>query len=453
MGVLSVAAVAADDDLLPDCVQEARRVRAERRAEAALAFSGVERFHMSDFGKDAVTEFRQRILERNLPAIFDAGFTDRWVYRNTWGTEGIPAVIGDFGNRSVPVAVASTSTVDTSKAHQRSTMTLKNWWTRVNPGSLNEEALDLYVKDWHLFAEVPEECEKYAMPEPLGLDWMNDYLVNQLHHAHGEDQKDQHRSDYRFVYIGRAGTSTPLHHDVMGSYSWSANVFGRKLWLVVGPASASVAAEWEHSRTLLTRELISEIVINPSQFVSDRPQRWNLRNRSTKTGREDSRMDPLTVYTVLQEPGETIFIPSGWYHEVLNLTDCISVNHNWFCGTNLDQIMDLLHAEFLAAVDSLTDIRSLMATEVEFYQECTKLAGHAAGLSLNEFAAIVLHRWERLDRDNGDEGGDPGNEALRAAETEDCRLALAEMRAQPDTWGRAMNPEQWEQVLNIKGLS
>lgn len=36
-------------------------------------------------------------------------------------------------------------------------------------------------------------------------------------------------ADYRFVYLGPAGSWTPLHADVLRSYSWSANVAGRKL--------------------------------------------------------------------------------------------------------------------------------------------------------------------------------------------------------------------------------
>ncbi len=35
-------------------------------------------------------------------------------------------------------------------------------------------------------------------------------------------------SDYRFVYLGPQGSWTPLHSDVLRSYSWSANVAGKK---------------------------------------------------------------------------------------------------------------------------------------------------------------------------------------------------------------------------------
>lgn len=42
-------------------------------------------------------------------------------------------------------------------------------------------------------------------------------------------------SDFRFTYLGPAGTYTPLHRDVYSSYSWSANVVGRKLWWLFPP--------------------------------------------------------------------------------------------------------------------------------------------------------------------------------------------------------------------------
>jgi ribosomal protein L16 Arg81 hydroxylase len=36
-----------------------------------------------------------------------------------------------------------------------------------------------------------------------------------------------------------------------------------------------------------------------------------------------------------QLPGEVIFVPSGWWHQVVNLDDALSVNHNWINGANI----------------------------------------------------------------------------------------------------------------------
>ena len=43
-------------------------------------------------------------------------------------------------------------------------------------------------------------------------------------------------------------------------------------------------------------------------------------------------------YEVIQEPGDVIFVPSGWHHQVHNLEDTISINHNWFNGANIGNI-------------------------------------------------------------------------------------------------------------------
>ena len=32
----------------------------------------------------------------------------------------------------------------------------------------------------------------------------------------------------------------------------------------------------------------------------------------------------LKVYEVIQNPGEVIFVPGGWWHGVLNVDDCVS---------------------------------------------------------------------------------------------------------------------------------
>lgn len=38
---------------------------------------------------------------------------------------------------------------------------------------------------------------------------------------------------------------------------------------------------------------------------------------------------------VVQEAGETIFVPSNWFHTVENLHDTLSINHNWLNGSNV----------------------------------------------------------------------------------------------------------------------
>lgn len=81
---------------------------------------------------------------------------------------------------------------------------------------------------------------------------------------------------------------TKFHSDVMNSFSWSANICGRKLWYLLRGGQEKYFA------------LGNEI------FVEDIRQH---RDRWTEAG----------VIEFVQEPGEIVFVPSGWYHQVHNL--------------------------------------------------------------------------------------------------------------------------------------
>ena len=39
--------------------------------------------------------------------------------------------------------------------------------------------------------------------------------------------------------------------------------------------------------------------------------------------------EELPCFEIIQKSNEALFVPSGWIHQVENLEDTISVNHNW----------------------------------------------------------------------------------------------------------------------------
>jgi dTDP-4-dehydrorhamnose 3,5-epimerase-like enzyme len=61
----------------------------------------------------------------------------------------------------------------------------------------------------------------------------------------------------------------------------------------------------------------------------------------------------------IQEPGEIIFVPSGWHHQVYNLEDTISINHNWLNAYNLSWVWDLLWKDYKDTEESIEDIRDI----------------------------------------------------------------------------------------------
>lgn len=166
-------------------------------------------------------------------------------------------------------------------------------------------------------------------------------------------------ADFRFVYVGPAGTFTPLHHDVYGSYSWSANVVGRKLWWLFPPGTEP----------------------------RDRHGNLLFDVRDAK------------ALKVLQEEGEVIFVPSGWHHQVLNL-DFVSAPPG-YSHPNWQQ------SSRCAAV------KSQVANPVHLHQPQLLLLAHpAAGVCRSACLAWpVLRRHRR--RDPGHEGAAWGCGAAR----------------------------------------
>lgn len=51
------------------------------------------------------------------------------------------------------------------------------------------------------------------------------------------------------------------------------------------------------------------------------------------------------VLSVVQDAGDTIFVPSNWFHTVENIADTLSINHNWLNGANLRQCWCYVNAE------------------------------------------------------------------------------------------------------------
>jgi len=96
------------------------------------------------------------------------------------------------------------------------------------------------------------------------------------------------------AFTGPAGSQTPIHSDVLHSFSWSYNIVGHKRWTFYSP------------------------------------------------------LDDGKSIVVEQHSGDCIFVPSGWKHKVLNVVETLSINHNWVTSANVDLMLTCIMAELKA---------------------------------------------------------------------------------------------------------
>jgi JmjC domain, hydroxylase len=111
---------------------------------------------------------------------------------------------------------------------------------------------------------------------------------------------------------------------------------------------------------------------------------------------------------VTQNPGTTIFVPSGWYHEVVNsgyhvpmiLIDCsltLSINHNWFNASCLSRMYDSLVHQRTLSIDAIRDLQGMDPIEFEDLVQGLMKANY--GMDWNLFWELV--EWNVKHR--GDE--------------------------------------------------
>ena len=114
------------------------------------------------------------------------------------------------------------------------------------------------------------------------------------------------RPPYRWILIGPARSGTGLHVDPLWTNAWVTLLQGCKRWLLFPPDTPP--------------ELIR--MDGPTQIPSSI---WFSQYYDMVT-KDDFPHRPVHV---LQQPGDTVFVPSTWPHLVLNLELTVSVTHNF----------------------------------------------------------------------------------------------------------------------------
>ena len=288
----------------------------------------------------------------------------------------------------VPVDIGpadgSRSTKDTVRV-QKTVREYAEWWAgRSDDGTAtaDEDEEVWYLKDWHLARDLGMAGSLY---EPLAhfaeeFDWLNgwwDHLNDERSSGVAGADKGS-LDDYRFVYLGPKGSWTPLHHDVLASYSWSANLCGVKRWLLFPPEATPLLYD-KHGLNLA---------------ADAREGSADDLNRKEFPGLAKAR--ELCVI-VVQAVGETMFVPSGWHHQVHNEADTLSVNHNWFTSATLSGAADFLMKESQAVRAALDDLKPSEAGVVEvmaqaeraWMAQCERLQEANAAMGLGDFVRLL----------------------------------------------------------------
>lgn len=260
---------------------------------------------------------------KNRPALFTTkcNIMNQWSCLTEWLNEDqtkpdFDRLIQLYGSMIVPVTkCSSNSSSEYNSDENKLTMRFDEF---VNLWRNSVTTEEYYCKDWHLQKQFDSTKSLfYSLPIYFQSDWLNEKCL------------EENEDDFRFVYMGGNGTSTPLHMDVLGTYSWSANICGQKQWKFSKPYSI--------------------------EFI--------------------------------QEAGEIVFVPSEWYHEVRNIGYTISINHNWFNAFNIFRIWKHLCLTLEDIEQRIEDCRAIMSDT--WYEHCQLILQTNEGLNFASLYKIL----------------------------------------------------------------
>lgn len=189
---------------------------------------------------------------------------------------------------------------------------------------------------------------------------------------------------------------TPLHTDVFGSFSWSANICGTKKWLIIPPGNESKLKSLNNNQM-------------PHNFYSI-PNFY-------------SELQSMNGLEVIQNSGEIIYIPSGYIHQVINTEDTISINHNWFNATNINIIFDNIVNALNEVENELKDLKTIIDSN-EWSNECQTLLKLHFGMNLNEFFDCLRFISERIRSESLDKHFDCNKFSFRIKSERNSLLKL-----------------------------
>eukprot|EP00658_Telonema_sp_P-2_P070385 TRINITY_DN59909_c0_g1_i1.p1 TRINITY_DN59909_c0_g1~~TRINITY_DN59909_c0_g1_i1.p1 ORF type:complete len:362 (-),score=68.00 TRINITY_DN59909_c0_g1_i1:171-1256(-) len=164
-----------------------------------------------------------------------------------------------------------------------------------------EDDSPLYVFDWD-FAEGTPEMRAllldYQVPEYFRED-----LFELLSHMNS-------RPPHRWIIIGPARSGSMLHTDPIHTSAWNTLLSGTKRWCIFPPGA-------EDDTDLLPKDLLPD-----SKDVGGAAQ-WFANVLPTLPSNSGGRVEAI------QKPGETVYVPAGWWHAVLNLDTTVAVTQNF----------------------------------------------------------------------------------------------------------------------------
>ncbi|KAL7541363.1 hypothetical protein ACHAXR_010840 [Thalassiosira sp. AJA248-18] len=156
--------------------------------------------------------------------------------------------------------------------------------------------------------------DEYSVPKAFSPD-LFDFVDGSAQNGISSDDEESDqatkipRPPYRWILIGPERSGTGMHVDPLWTNAWVTVLQGHKRWLLFPPDTP-----YESIGMMDDRPQIPSSIWFRDYYDKVTSPSW------------PKEYQPIEV---LQNPGETVYVPAGWPHLVLNLELTVAVTHNY----------------------------------------------------------------------------------------------------------------------------
>ena len=248
--------------------------------------------------------FRSKYLYTNTPCMI-LNIPDKWEAMKTWSFDNFEK---RFGN---------TKFIVTAGGNVR--LKYKYYYDYMKSPKHRNDDVPLYIFDWR-FGDGDKKTrilvDEYEIPE-----WFTENLLDCL--------KKHERPPFRWLIMGPERTGSSLHVDPFATSAWNTLISGKKRWLLFPPGT-------------FKKGTFDTSMMGALWYMYEYPKYKHLKH-----------------YDIIQKTGDTLFVPSDWWHVTLNLEDSIAITQNILTHNNIESAkkigFDVRPKLYFKLVDRIND--------------------------------------------------------------------------------------------------
>ena len=278
----------------------------------------------------SLEEFYRSHCSRNFPAIIDSAGTEGWPCR-TWSLEELfrrfstPRPAGSPGVQPKERFFAAEGFECTLSVYRQYARSSEAFDAAERAGSLPNGSAES-DESWHDPLAVADESPMYlfdstfADDEVASKEWRVPELLRTVPPSFPAEQEERRetkadlfrlfgdkRPDYRWIIAGPRRSGSGWHKDPNMTSAWNAIMTGSKLWLMLPPDTCPPGVYVSPDEAEVTAPL------SIAEWVHDYYDETKKRHGPASIGGDGKLLEGVC------RAGETVYVPSGWWHLVVNL--------------------------------------------------------------------------------------------------------------------------------------